>query len=118
MIKGTEEYVDKVYGILEKGGILWLIERTDTNEFLIEKHNGLLESIQYKRDIWTKQLPTIGEMIFTYTIKYYYLTKKDAENHNHGFSEGGCQHCGHRSKQIRTTVTEHEFVKLTNIIRT
>lgn len=111
------EYIKEVYRRLEKGGILWLIERTDTNEFLIEEQiniaNGCFGpypgSIPSTRDIWTRQIPT--KMSLQYTTAHYFLTKEDAEHGiRHSYSEGGCRHCGHGSKKIPTIITEHEFV--------
>ena len=102
-MKRTEEYTLKCYEIIDKGGFLWAIERTDTNEFLYH-HFTITKSHErapnpYK---WSKNLGVLS---------YVFLTKQDAEEEvkHLGLAEGGCSCCGHGSVPIPIDITEHEF---------
>jgi len=106
------EYIGELSRRRDHGGILWFIERTDTNEFLrlsLGFHDGGAHS-EGNRDFlnWDKQ-------VGVFPMTHAYLTKEDAEEYMpKEIKEGGCLHCGNGSKPIPMTVTEHEFVAPSN----
>ena len=111
----SQEYIVETTRRQNEGGILWFIERTDTNEFLwfnlrvFDRDFNRRENETYIN--WSKEAG-----VFPMTCAY--LTKEDAEKNCPELTEGGCQHCGHNSKKIPTIVTEHEFIPNPPKIRT
>ena len=105
----NEEEHEEIYKRTQEGGIVYLIERTDTNEYAYEEMLGMQRSDNFKlpRILWVNHLNSFG------MVGSMFLTKKDAEKINKGgFREGGCHCCGHGSKEIPTIVTEHEYLLL------
>ena len=99
---------NEIYRRMDKGGTLFLIERTDTHEFLYDINYMQFSSVgcgnrNYPEAGWTTELCTFKGI-------EAFLTREDAEKHNTEFREGGCSHCLHGSTIIPTIVTEHEFV--------
>jgi len=95
-IKCTETYY--------RGGVLWLIERKDTNEFLFRHFQLQRTDRPYQKwEAWKKDIDVL-------TI--FFLTKEDAEKELPFLNllEGGCYCCGHGSKNVVVEITEHEFV--------
>lgn len=103
------------YGLwyYENGGTLWVIERTDTNQFLVNKKgfherytNGVLDA-----DKWYDTLPQLNNGFFYFSTEDYYPTKELAEKFApKELREGGCDCCGHGSVNIPIRLTEHEFL--------
>lgn len=102
------EYIKKCLDIFQEGGVLWLIERTDTNEFL-----------QKKLKMWQSNKPDTWLDTFLWSknigfFNVFFLTKEDAEKELQSpfmrLTEGGCHCCGHGSTEIPVAITEHEFV--------
>ena len=105
-----EEYSQMCYNIYRTGGILWLIERKDKNEYLMHH----LE--MYRSDRPSNVRYTWSSNIGFMTV--WFLTKEDAEEELKwmGLTEGGCSCCGHGSKKIDVEITEHEFVRTSESI--
>ena len=103
----TEE-IDKILKIKNEGGILYLIERTDTNEYAYSKA---------KPDSFRTNSPNFGmvDVLWTKEINEFhlytgmFLTRQDAEKYSN-LTEDGCRFCGNGSKKIPTVITEHEFI--------
>lgn len=93
-------YIAKCLEIFQKGGILYLIERADKEEFLCK---GFPTKEIRNREQWSKEIDF-------FTIMF--LTKEDAEAKLPFFklTEGGCPCCGNDSTNIKVKITEHEFV--------
>lgn len=85
------EYHEKCFEILDKGGILWLIEREDTREFLAPNLTGLLNAKWH----WDKDVSCLC---------FLFLKKSDAEEQlpNFNLTENGVP--------IPVKITEHEFI--------
>ena len=99
-----KEEQEEIFRITQEGGVLFLIERIDTNEFCTtEPYVGITPHEPLPKTKWDAR---IGYFIGT----EMFLTKEDAKKHNKGFREGGCECCGDGSKEIKTKVTEHEFI--------
>jgi hypothetical protein len=104
-MRQTKEYIDRVFEIRKNGGILYLIERTDTHEFLFKVWDWNISNHKPKRKTegWSKEISflTVG-----------FLTLKDAEEEMKwmDLTEGGCYCCGHGSKDLPVLITEHEFL--------
>ena len=96
---------EEIYKIFNEGGILYFIERTDTNQFFYEPFRIMFSHESYipDRDIGWDNVINCG------TLSGSFLTKEEAEKYNN-FTQLGCRYCGHGSKSISTKVTEHEFV--------
>ena len=110
IIINEEEYIKKCLDAYKNGGLLWLIERTDTNEFC------------YKQlKMWQSNKPETWRDTFLWSkdisfFHVFFLTREDAEkelqeNMFMRFTEGGCHCCGHGSTEIPTAITGHEFVR-------
>ena len=100
------EYINKCLDVYQNGGILWLIERTDTNEFCYKKMK-----------MWQSNKPETYHDIYLwskdiYFFHVFFLTKEDAENELKfmNLNEGGCHCCGNGSTAIPIEITEHEFL--------
>lgn len=104
-----EEEHEEIFKRVQEGGVLFLIERTDTNEFCYHERFCLVKSHDPPpKTKWDARVDCLlGTEMF--------LTKEDAEKHKDGFREGGCERCGNGSREIPTIVSEHEFVPSTNI---
>lgn len=103
----SKEYIEELFRRFQEGGIIWLIERTDTHEFYYPSMSprihvfGKGEIPRYCQ--WHKEIT-----MFVATSGF--LTKEDAVKYSwmrDGF-ERGCPNCGYGG--IPTTITEHEFV--------
>ena len=99
----TNEYINKCREIFDKGGKLWLIERTDTHEFW---HPDMR-----MKDTHDEYMPFWSSSVgFATVVMSSYLTKEDAED-SIGWLQGinyGCPKCGYGKTPV--TITEHEFV--------
>jgi len=102
----TEEYYNKCFEIYTKGGILWLIERTDTNEFCYKQMKMWQSN---KPETWRDTFLWSKDISFFHV---FFLTKEDAEEELQwmNLNEGGCHCCGHGSTKIPIEITEHEFI--------
>src|SRR5687768_3149521 len=107
-----DNYFNKCMEVYKSGGTLWLIERTDTNEFCyreLKTINTSDPSSWLDTFLWSKE-------ISFFTV--FFLTKEDAEEElKYSFMdlrEGGCHCCGHGATPIPYQITEHEFVKPTH----
>ena len=105
-MKRTKEYYEKCMDIYTKGGFLWLVERTDTKEFL-----------QNEPQMWQSNKPETWHEKFRWDknigfFNVFFLTKEDAQSELQfmNLTEGGCYSCGYGSTKIPVEVTEHEFV--------
>lgn len=100
---GEQEEINKRF---DNGGILWFIERTDTNQFFYEPL--LLKS---SNDPFVPDENTGWSNTLThYNLTGAFLNKEDAEKYD-TFTECGCRYCGNGATKIPTKITEHEFVK-------
>ena len=97
---------EEIYQRFNEGGILYFIERKDTNQFYSERMLMMNTSHANHPDEEVEWLDSLGGI---FGLSGAFLTKEDAEKHNH-FTQGGCRHCEHGSTKIPTIVTEHEFV--------
>ena len=109
-----KEEFDEIYRRIDKGGVLYLIERTDTNQYAYSESlpdSSLSNSPNFGQSyiIWANDVS-----ISFFMATGMFLTKGEAEKYNEGFTEGGCHCCGHGSTKIKTIVTEHEFVRRSN----
>jgi len=108
-----QKYASDCFDRYYHGGILWLIERTDKNEYL-------------KRvfQMWDSSKPSTWHDNFSWdkSIGFetvWFLSKEDAEKElvnisRLEFLEDGCHCCGNGSKEIPHKITEHEFIKKVN----
>jgi len=102
------EYIRELSRIRDEGGILWFIERTDTNKFLRLSLGFFDGGAHSERNT---DMVNWDDVVGAFPMTHAYLTKEDAEkNIPTEMTEGGCRHCGHKSKAIPMIVTEHEFV--------
>jgi len=103
-----EEYM-KVLDIKKNGGTLFLIERTDTNEFYYTM--SAMNSSMSNSENFGKSHTCWSSEIVDVPFTAMYLTREDAEETNKvGFNDGtGCFTCGHGSNKLETIVTEHQF---------
>ena len=101
------EYIEKCTSAFTEGGVLWLIERTDTNEFCY-KQPKIWQS--NKPDTWHDTILWSKDISFFHV---FFLTKEDAEDElqHMSLNEGGCHCCGNGSTKIPVIITEHIFVK-------
>lgn len=100
------EYREEVYRIFNEGGILYFIERTDTNEYYYEPLRNTASNSPYIPDsniAWSKTIDW-------FTLSGAFLSKEDAEEYQPKPTEGGCRYCHHGAIEIPTIITEHEFV--------
>lgn len=106
----TRSYLDEVYKIFHEGGKLWIVERTDTNEFPVRdigiRHTG--------RDQPPRRGQKWSKSISFQNLSYAFLKKEDAHPDILNFNEGGCLYCGHGHKVVPVELTEHEFVPNTD----
>lgn len=98
-----KEYVQKCFEVQQKGGILWLIERTDTNEYLC--HNFEIQRTDRPtppKYYWSKS---------TDIMVVSFLTREDVEEEKKymHLTEGGCRCCGNGSKELSTRISQHEW---------
>ncbi len=102
----TTEYSSKCLNILEDGGTLWLIERTDTNEFC---YRELKMWQSNKPETWSDSFRWSKHISFFHLL---FLTKEDAEDElkQINLREGGCSCCGHGAVDLPLAITEHEFI--------
>ncbi len=98
-----KKYTDEVYERFHSGGILWLFERIDTNEFLTLNLEIQRSDRPAKPDYWSKPLGI-------FHLHKAYLTKEDAESEFRPYYQGGCGCCGNGSVEIPVKITEHEFI--------
>ncbi len=103
----TKEYMDELVRRFKEGGTIWLIERTDTNEFYypdLSPHiHTFCKGDSERHCQWHKEISIM-------VAAKGFLTKEDAEKykwHRDGF-ERGCPNCGHGG--VPVTITEHEFI--------
>lgn len=110
------EWYQMVQDVFNNGGTLWVVERTDTNQFLM-KESALMgrpsmHDIPHilRKNKWVDQIPSASE-IFMYSRENFYPTKELAEKFSpKTITEGGCECCGNGSKEVPFILTEHEFV--------
>lgn len=102
-----QKYIKEVSQRIDKGGVVWCIERTDTNKFLRLTIGFLDGGAGHSRN---ESHVNWDDVIGAFPATHVFLTKEDAEKHMPELTEGGCRHCGHGSTPIPTIVTEHEFV--------
>lgn len=101
-----KEYRDECFNRFNNGGTLWIVERTDTNEFLSPNlEMSSANKLRSKPFVWAKKLTFMEAMVA-------YLTKEDAEKDLPFLllREGGCVCCGAGSTPIPVEIREHEFV--------
>lgn len=101
-----QEYQSQCFNIYEKGGILYLIERIDTHEFLYKE----LKAFQSNKPSTYHDSYKWNKNISYFTV--FFLTQEDAQNFLKivEMKEGGCHCCGHGKTDIAIQVTEHEFI--------
>jgi hypothetical protein len=105
-MKRTREYLDKIYTTIENGGVLYAIERADTNKFLAPNlEMYVTNQSKLRKERWNDSVSLLC---------YLYLTEQDAKDEllYLNLTEGGCNCCGHGSISIPVKITEHEFVKI------
>jgi hypothetical protein len=107
MSEFTLEYMEKCHDIYMNGGTLFMIERTDTNEFCHRKLNlskSNEPSFGKKHYAWSKDIS-----MFT----LFYLSKYDAEKELKfmNLQEGQCDCCGRGGTVIPVNITDHLFIK-------
>ena len=109
-----KEYIEKCLDIYQNGGVLWLIERTDTNEFCYKELKMWQSN---KPETWHDTYLWSKEIGFFHV---FFLTKEDALKglDYMDLRQGGCHCCGHGSKAIPTEITEHEFVRREEKLKT
>jgi hypothetical protein len=107
------EYLKEVQNVIENGGVLYFIERTDTNEFAYEKpslNSEFSSSPNYgsKDLVWMKEVSLFIGLAFSLC----YLTKEEAQEELdiRSWMEGGCHVCHNGGNKIPVEVTEHLFV--------
>lgn len=100
--------------IMEKGGSLWVVERTDTNQCLIKELDLNLISPHDTFSIlpnWKETLPNLNNGVLHCSAASFYPTKELAKKFApKEIREGGCRCCGNGSKKVPIKLTEHEFV--------
>ncbi len=101
-----KEYIEKTLDTYKKGGVLWLIERTDTNEFCYKEAK-----------MWQSNKPETWHDTFLWSkstsfFSVFFLTHEDAEKELQfmNLTEGGCHCCGHGSTKIPIAITALKFV--------
>ncbi len=101
-----KEYYEECLNRYQDGGLLWLIERTDTNEFCYKQLKTWQSN---KSETWRPSFLWSKDISF---FHMFFLTKEDAEKELQflNLTEGGCHCCGYGSTEISIIVTEHEFV--------
>lgn len=109
------EWYNIVSNVMENGGTLWVVERTDTNQFLIEDIDLSIHTSSEPfnpfedRVRWRDTIPQAND--FGFSRQSFYPTKELAERFApKEITEGGCRCCGNGSKQIPLRLSEHEFV--------
>lgn len=115
------EWHDLILKIMEYGGSLWVLERTDTHQFMIRdwplKDNvehipipTFLQPIEWK-DVFPELSHGEYGNFMMFNPEDLYPTKELAEKFApKELREGGCEYCGHGSKKIPIRLTEHEFI--------
>ncbi|MFA7307591.1 MAG: hypothetical protein WC026_13065 [Hyphomicrobium sp.] len=105
-----------VEGIMENGGSLWVIERTDTNQFMIRDLDFTIDSRVsfFKPPEWKDKFPTLNQLpygkILMFMAEDLYPTKELADKFApKEILEGGCEHCRNGAIQIPIKLTEHKF---------
>ncbi len=99
-----EEEQEQVHNRFNNGGVLWFIERTDTNQFFYEPLRIERSHDEFVPDSGVDWMDNIS----LFGLSGAFLTKEDAEKYNN-FTQGGCRYCGNGSKKIPTKITEHIF---------
>lgn len=108
-----KQYASDCFDRYHDGGILWLIERTDTCKFLKRVFQMWDSS---KPSTWHDKFAWSNEIGFE-TV--WFLSKEDAENEiklisKLVFLEGGCHCCGNGATKIPYKITEHKFINIKN----
>lgn len=104
----TKEYMEECVRRFNEGGTLWLIERTDTNEFYrapTEPHiHTFGKGYNTRHCSWSKTIDV-------FIAVSGFLTEEDAKQFQFTRDgiEYGCSNCGYGGTPVK--VTEHEFVK-------
>lgn len=98
--------LDEIHRRFKEGGILYFIERTDTNQFYYSPPIMTTSNDLFIPDRFTAWSESIN---LTTVLSGAFLTKERAEEENN-FTECGCRYCGNGSNKIPTIVREHEFV--------
>ena len=102
----TEDYRNKIESIIENGGTLWVVERTDTHQFAFETNlYNPVHQPQIRLE-WTDTLD-MGRFMGEY---YLYLSKEDFDKENLTLRDGACEHCRGGGTEIPIVCIEHEFV--------
>lgn len=119
LIPEDREWMDWVLEIMEEGGSLWVLERTDTNQFMVRGLDFRLhksgEPFSVHDYEWRDEFPSLhkaefGNMAYFKTSDLY-PTKELAEKFApKNITEGGCRCCGNDSTNIPTVITEHQFI--------
>lgn len=101
-------YEQKCLNVYSEGGTLYLLERTDNNNFCAKTWT------EWKSNDTYRPFYTWSNKIGFFTV--FFLTKEDAEEFLkvNKFMEGGCSHCHHNSTEIPINITEHEFIPYKN----
>lgn len=105
-----KDEMNEVFRRTEEGGILYFIERTDTNEFAYSESRPN-SGMSNHPDFGMSDTRWTNDVSFFKMGTGMFLTKEAAEKCNGIFHEDGCPFCGNGSKEIPTIVTEHEFVR-------
>lgn len=110
------EWMEMVHNIMNNGGKLWVIERTDTNQFMVRTQDLRMRTshdlpASFNPYEWQDVLPQMSDGLLFYMTEDYYPTKELADKYApKEIREGGCSHCGNGSTLIPIKLTEHEFV--------
>jgi hypothetical protein len=102
------EYIEEVYRRFDQGGILYFIERTDTNQFLLNPLSGGYKS--HQEYIPDSDVGWSDDISF-FNLSEAHLSEEYAKEFGKtNLTEGGCRYCHNNAKQIPIKITEHEFV--------
>lgn len=111
------EWMKMVLDVMENGGSLWVVERTDTNQFMVRRSNFKIRSsndppASFNPIEWQDNIPQYKGSFLNFLTEDFYPTKELADKFApKEIREGGCKHCGNGSKKVPIKLTEHEFVK-------
>lgn len=106
-----KKWVDMVHDIMNNGGTFWITQRTDTNQFYVEKLTLLSSSTEYSDTIgWVDEIPilTKGEFILISASSFYPTEELANKFAPKNLTEGGCYCCGNGSTEIPIRLMKYE----------
>lgn len=102
-----KEYLSELERRFNEGGIIWLLERTDTNQFYLSDLSPHVHTFGKgygaRHCNWSNQIDLM-------VVLSGFLSKEDADKYGwclDGF-ERGCSNCGHGGIPVK--IADHEFV--------